>query len=108
MNFSHLTTADYADMYDVIKKVKEDGFQDLHLDACLLEDELNKVFILFMYNMTPKSVLWNGEQTCIIEVHIMFGPHSSCFCYVVYVCNIETYRNWIWVTLVSSPTSWFK
>lgn len=30
-------------MYGVIKTVKEDGFGQLGLDACVLEDELNKV-----------------------------------------------------------------
>lgn len=30
-------------MYGVIKTVKEDTFGQLGLDACLLEDELNKV-----------------------------------------------------------------
>lgn len=43
VNFSHLTTADYAEMYGVIKTVKEDGFSQLGLDPCVLEDELNKV-----------------------------------------------------------------
>ncbi|XP_077151332.1 sodium-dependent neutral amino acid transporter SLC6A17 [Ranitomeya variabilis] len=68
VNFSHLTTADYADMYEVIKKVKEDGFQDLHLDACLLEDELDQAvqgtglaFIAFTEAMThfPASPFWS-------------------------------------------------
>lgn len=43
INFSHLTTEDYAEMYGVIKAVKEDGFSQLGLDPCVLEDELNKV-----------------------------------------------------------------
>lgn len=43
INFSHLTTSDYAEMYGVIKTVKEDGFAQLGLEPCLLEDELNKV-----------------------------------------------------------------
>lgn len=43
INFSHLSTVDYAEMYTVIKTVKEDSFGQLGLDACLLEDELNKV-----------------------------------------------------------------
>lgn len=30
-------------MYSVIKTVKEDNFAQLGLDACMLEDELNKV-----------------------------------------------------------------
>ncbi|MEE6492141.1 hypothetical protein FKM82_016487 [Ascaphus truei] len=68
VNFSHLTTADYSEMYQVIKTVKEDRFQDLHLDACLLEDELNKAvqgtglaFIAFTEAMThfPASPFWS-------------------------------------------------
>lgn len=43
INFSHLSSEDYAEMYGVIKTVKEDSFAQLGLDACVLEDELNKV-----------------------------------------------------------------
>lgn len=43
INFSHLTTQDYSELYNVIKLVKDDTFGQLGLDACLLEDELNKV-----------------------------------------------------------------
>lgn len=43
VNFSHLTSSDYAEMYEVIKIVKEDSFSQLGLEQCLLEDELNKV-----------------------------------------------------------------
>lgn len=43
INFSHLSSQDYAEMYGVIKTVKEDSFAQLGLDACVLEDELNKV-----------------------------------------------------------------
>lgn len=46
MNFSHLTTSDYAEMYGVIKTVKEDSFAQLGLEPCVLEDELNKVSLL--------------------------------------------------------------
>lgn len=45
MNFSHLTTSDYAEMYGVIKTVKEGAFAQLGLDPCVLEDELNKVSV---------------------------------------------------------------
>lgn len=45
VNFSHLTTSDYAEMYGVIKTVKEGAFAQLGLDPCLLEDELNKVSV---------------------------------------------------------------
>jgi len=43
INFSQLSAQDYSEMYGVIKAVKEDSFGELGLDACLLEDELNKV-----------------------------------------------------------------
>lgn len=43
INFSHLSSQDYTEMYGVIKTVKEDNFGQLGLDACILEDELNKV-----------------------------------------------------------------
>uniref|UniRef100_A0A8C5P8I0 Transporter n=1 Tax=Leptobrachium leishanense TaxID=445787 RepID=A0A8C5P8I0_9ANUR len=68
VNFSHLTTTDYAEMYQVIKTVKEDHFQELHLDACLLGDELDKAvqgtglaFIAFTEAMThfPASPFWS-------------------------------------------------
>lgn len=44
VNFSHLTTKDYTEMYKVIRTVKEDHFSALGLDPCLLEDELDKVW----------------------------------------------------------------
>lgn len=44
VNFSHLTTKDYEEMYKVIMTVKEDQFSALGLDPCLLEDELDKVW----------------------------------------------------------------
>ncbi|XP_037334867.2 sodium-dependent neutral amino acid transporter SLC6A17 [Pungitius pungitius] len=68
INFSHLSTVDYAEMYSVIKTVKEDSFGQLGLDACLLEDELNKsvqgtglAFIAFTEAMThfPASPFWS-------------------------------------------------
>jgi len=43
INFSHLSSEDYSEMYSVIKTVQEEGFPQLGLEACLLEDELNKV-----------------------------------------------------------------
>lgn len=43
INFSHLSSQDYAEMYAVIKTVKEENFAQLGLDPCILEDELNKV-----------------------------------------------------------------
>ncbi|XP_065736089.1 sodium-dependent neutral amino acid transporter SLC6A17 isoform X2 [Phocoena phocoena] len=65
VNFSHLTTKDYAEMYKVIKTVKEDHFSALGLDPCLLEDELDKgtglAFIAFTEAMThfPASPFWS-------------------------------------------------
>lgn len=54
VNFSHLTTQDYAEMYAVIKAVKEDNFAELGLDPCVLEDELNKVSdVLFLDRRCP-------------------------------------------------------
>lgn len=45
VNFSHLTTSDYAEVYGVIKTVKEGAFARLGLEPCILEDELNKVSV---------------------------------------------------------------
>ncbi|XP_053092395.1 sodium-dependent neutral amino acid transporter SLC6A17 isoform X2 [Pangasianodon hypophthalmus] len=68
VNFSHLTSADYTEMYEVIKIVKEDSFAQLGLEQCLLEDELNKAvqgtglaFIAFTEAMThfPASPFWS-------------------------------------------------
>ncbi|XP_053723331.1 sodium-dependent neutral amino acid transporter SLC6A17-like isoform X2 [Synchiropus splendidus] len=68
VNFSHLTSSDYAEMYGVIKTVKEDGFAQLGLEPCVLEDELNKAvqgtglaFIAFTEAMThfPASPFWS-------------------------------------------------
>uniref|UniRef100_A0A4W6G136 Transporter n=1 Tax=Lates calcarifer TaxID=8187 RepID=A0A4W6G136_LATCA len=68
VNFSHLTTSDYAEMYGVIKTVKEGSFSQLGLDPCVLEDELNKAvqgtglaFIAFTEAMThfPASPFWS-------------------------------------------------
>uniref|UniRef100_G1P8M3 Transporter n=1 Tax=Myotis lucifugus TaxID=59463 RepID=G1P8M3_MYOLU len=68
VNFSHLTTKDYSEMYKVIMTVKEDHFSALGLDPCVLEDELNKsvqgtglAFIAFTEAMThfPASPFWS-------------------------------------------------
>ncbi|KAM6219592.1 sodium-dependent neutral amino acid transporter SLC6A17 isoform 1-T1 [Rhynchocyon petersi] len=68
VNFSHLTTKDYSEMYNVIKTVKEDQFLALGLNPCLLEDELDKsvqgtglAFIAFTEAMThfPASPFWS-------------------------------------------------
>ncbi|KAJ7999111.1 hypothetical protein DPEC_G00212020 [Dallia pectoralis] len=68
VNFSKLSTVDYAEMYGVIQTVKEGSFGELGLDPCLLEDELNKsvqgtglAFIAFTEAMThfPASPFWS-------------------------------------------------
>ncbi|CAL8277336.1 unnamed protein product [Boreogadus saida] len=68
INFSHLTSEDYSEMYGVIKSVTEEDFPQLGLDACLLADELNKAvqgtglaFIAFTEAMThfPASPFWS-------------------------------------------------
>uniref|UniRef100_A0A8C4YXP7 Solute carrier family 6 member 17 n=1 Tax=Gadus morhua TaxID=8049 RepID=A0A8C4YXP7_GADMO len=68
INFSHLTSEDYSEMYGVIKTVTEEDFPQLGLDACLLADELNKAvqgtglaFIAFTEAMThfPASPFWS-------------------------------------------------
>uniref|UniRef100_A0A8V1A8B1 Transporter n=1 Tax=Gallus gallus TaxID=9031 RepID=A0A8V1A8B1_CHICK len=68
VNFSHLTAKDYNEMYRVIMTVKEGHFKELGLDACLLEDELDKsvqgtglAFIAFTEAMThfPASPFWS-------------------------------------------------
>ncbi|XP_051950343.1 sodium-dependent neutral amino acid transporter SLC6A17-like [Xyrauchen texanus] len=68
VNFSHLSSSDYAEIYGVIKIVKEDSFAQLGLEQCLLEDELNKAvqgtglaFIAFTEAMThfPGSPFWS-------------------------------------------------
>ncbi|CAL8323268.1 unnamed protein product [Merluccius merluccius] len=68
INFSHLSSKDYTEMYGVIETVREAGFPQLGLDACLLEDELNKAvqgtglaFIAFTEAMThfPASPFWS-------------------------------------------------
>lgn len=55
VNFTHLTTADYAEMYGVIKTVKEGSFAQLGLEPCVLEDELNKVSL--RHSPPPTQIL---------------------------------------------------
>jgi solute carrier family 6 amino acid/orphan transporter-like 15/16/17/18/20 len=43
INLSAVTVEDYRLVYDIIQKVKEEEFAVLHLNACQIEDELNKV-----------------------------------------------------------------
>lgn len=49
INFSAITAEDYDLVYDIIQKVKEEEFPALHLNACQIEDELNKVSSLFKH-----------------------------------------------------------
>lgn len=46
VNFSRITVQDYQLVYDIVKKVKEEEFNDLGLAACQIEDELNKVRLI--------------------------------------------------------------
>ncbi|KAJ3586988.1 hypothetical protein NHX12_013379 [Muraenolepis orangiensis] len=69
INFSHLSSEDYNEMYNVILTVHDDdSFHELGLKTCLLEDELNKAvqgtglaFIAFTEAMThfPASPFWS-------------------------------------------------
>lgn len=56
INFSAITAEDYDLVYDIIQKVKEEEFPELHLNACQIEDELNKVSSLCL---STKTVLMN-------------------------------------------------
>lgn len=40
---SQVSNEDYTEMFNIIKMVKEDKFPELGLNACNIEDELNKV-----------------------------------------------------------------
>lgn len=53
VNLSNISVSDYADVYAVIKTVKEGAFAQLGLDPCILEDELNKVGL--GPRVTPRS-----------------------------------------------------
>lgn len=73
INFSHLSSEDYAEMYGVIKTVKEDNFAQLGLDACVLEDELNKVWGIWPHwqlinSWMSNSGLWSEtwEYICCL------------------------------------------
>ncbi|KAJ7332874.1 hypothetical protein JRQ81_015054 [Phrynocephalus forsythii] len=68
VNFSHLTSKDYSEMYAVIKTIKKEHFDRLGLDPCILEEELDKsvqgtglAFIAFTEAMThfPASPFWS-------------------------------------------------
>lgn len=82
INFSHLSSEDYAEMYGVIKTVKEDNFAQLGLDACVLEDELNKVWgiwhhwELINYWMSV-SGLWSETWEYIWSLLCLHPPGRS-------------------------------
>ncbi|KAF3689842.1 Sodium-dependent neutral amino acid transporter SLC6A17 [Channa argus] len=118
VNFSHLTTSDYAEMYGVIKAVKEGSFAQLGLDPCVLEDELNKAvqgtglaFIAFTEAMThfPASPFWSvmfffmlinlglgsmigtmtGITTPILDAYkIQKELLTVCCCIVAFLCGL--------------------
>lgn len=80
VNFSHLTAKDYNEMYRVIMTVKEGHFKELGLDACLLEDELDKV-PGGVPNRTKKSPLPLAVPGRICPVCVAPGTWiwNSCF-----------------------------
>lgn len=85
VNFSHLTTKDYSEMYNVIMTVKENQFSALGLDPCLLEDELDKVpeqAALFRTDSNPKIGLVAGawEQTLKTYrvIHLLISKDALC------------------------------
>lgn len=43
INFTQVTPEDYQHMYESIKAFEGSGFKDLGLEACNVENELNKV-----------------------------------------------------------------
>ncbi|AWP02851.1 Transporter [Scophthalmus maximus] len=118
VNFSHLTTSDYAEMYGVIKTVKEDSFAQLGLAPCLLEDELNKAvqgtglaFIAFTEAMThfPASPFWSvmfffmlinlglgsmigtmtGITTPVLDAYkVQKELFTVCCCVVAFLCGL--------------------
>lgn len=49
-NLSASTALEYHEIYDIIKKVKDEEFPALNLDSCNIEDELNKVSKLCLSN----------------------------------------------------------
>uniref|UniRef100_A0A8C4WXK2 Transporter n=1 Tax=Eptatretus burgeri TaxID=7764 RepID=A0A8C4WXK2_EPTBU len=68
VNLSVASRTDYNLVYDVVKSVRDEDFDTLHLNPCLLEDELDKAmqgtglaFIAFTEAMTqfPASPFWS-------------------------------------------------
>ncbi|XP_024125295.1 sodium-dependent neutral amino acid transporter SLC6A17 [Oryzias melastigma] len=118
VNFSRLTTSEYAEIYGVIKTVKEDGFARLGLYPCLLEDELNKAvqgtglaFIAFTEAMThfPASPFWSvmfffmlinlglgsmigtmtGITTPVLDAYkVQKELFTVCCCIVAFLCGL--------------------
>lgn len=73
VNFSHLTTKDYSEMYNVIMTVKEKQFSALGLDPCLLEDELDKVLeqaALSGTDRNPETSLVAGAWEQVLKDHM--------------------------------------
>lgn len=67
-NLSASTALEYHEIYDIIKKVKDEEFPALNLDSCNIEDELNKAvqgtglaFIAFTEAISrfPASPFWS-------------------------------------------------
>ncbi|XP_005469626.1 sodium-dependent neutral amino acid transporter SLC6A17 isoform X2 [Oreochromis niloticus] len=118
VNFSHLSTSDYAEMYRVIKTVKEDSFPQLGLEPCVLEDELNKAvqgtglaFIAFTEAMThfPASPFWSvmfffmlinlglgsmigtmtGITTPVLDAYkVQKELFTVCCCIIAFLCGL--------------------
>uniref|UniRef100_A0A8C4E021 Transporter n=1 Tax=Dicentrarchus labrax TaxID=13489 RepID=A0A8C4E021_DICLA len=118
VNFSHLSTSDYAEMYGVIKTIKEGSFTQLGLEPCLLEDELNKAvqgtglaFIAFTEAMThfPASPFWSvmfffmlinlglgsmigtmtGITTPVLDTYkVQKELFTVCCCVVAFLCGL--------------------
>ncbi|TMS19796.1 Sodium-dependent neutral amino acid transporter SLC6A17 [Larimichthys crocea] len=103
VNFSHLSTSDYAEMYGVIKTVKEGSFAQLGLEPCLLEDELNKAvqgtglaFIAFTEAMThfPGSPFcmigtMTGITTPVLDTYkVQKELFTVCCCIIAFFCGL--------------------
>lgn len=94
VNFSRLTTSDYAELYGVIKTVKEDGFARLGLDPCLLEDELNKVCLRL--SLTFTSCVCSDSTECSstgcpghrLGLHRLHGGYDAFPGFTFLVCHV--------------------
>ncbi|TRZ00987.1 hypothetical protein DNTS_010324 [Danionella cerebrum] len=99
VNFSHLTSSDYAEMYGVIKIVKEDSFAQLGLEQCLLEDELNKasspfwsvMFFFMLINLGLGSMIgtMTGITTPILDAFKIRKEILTVGCCIVaFLCGL--------------------